>query len=97
MAKRSSGYLSGKTRTLKRKRRLTVVNMIREFKIGQIVVLNIQPYFKSLPSPRYNGRHGTITRKQGNAYVLEVTDGNAKKKLIVSAVHLKEIATKVEK
>ncbi|MCK4319799.1 50S ribosomal protein L21e [Candidatus Micrarchaeota archaeon] len=97
MAKRSAGYLSGKTRTLKRKRKLTVVDMVRGFKIGQTVVLNIQPYFKSLPSPRYNGRHGTIIKKQGNAYILEITDGNAKKKLVVSVVHLKEIPMGVAK
>jgi large subunit ribosomal protein L21e len=89
MVKRSRGFLSGRTRQLKSGRRLTVSDQMREYKVGTRVVVALQPR-RDVPAPRYHGKPGTILEKQGNAYVVAIKDGKAEKKLIISAVHLRE-------
>ena len=72
-----------------RKRDVTVVEQIRTIKIGSSVQLVPNAKFEDFPHPRYAGRVGTVIRKQGNAYVVELKDGGKTKKFITSAVHLK--------
>ena len=45
--------------------------------------------YEDFPSPRYAGRVGTVVRKQGGAYVVELKDGSLAKKFICTAIHLK--------
>ena len=92
MVKRSRGSLSGKTRHLRHKRRLTVSDMVRTFKVGSKVLVSVKPVRDGMPAPRYNGRHGTILERQGSAYIVEVKDGRAKKRLVVSPIHLTGVA-----
>lgn len=49
------------------------------------------PYVKleDFPHPKYAGRVGRMMGKQGNAFVVELMDGNMRKYLITSSVHLK--------
>ncbi|MCX7662106.1 MAG: 50S ribosomal protein L21e [Candidatus Omnitrophica bacterium] len=93
MVKASKGRMSRKSRLLgrnARKRRITVVDQLREFKIGAKVQLVPNAKFEDFPHPRYAGRVGVIKGKQGNAYIVEIEDGGVKKKIITSSVHLKE-------
>ena len=91
MVKRPRGYLSRATRKLKRKRKLTVVDHMKTFEPGQKVCIDPQPYYKgALPHMRYRGRVGVVKERRGKAYVVEITDGNKKKMIISSPVHLKE-------
>ena len=92
MVKRSRGSLSGRTRHLKNKRKLTVSDMVRTYEVGNKVLVLVKPRRDGMPAPRYHGRHGTILSKQGGAYIVEVQDGKAKKRLVVSPIHLKEVA-----
>ena len=92
MVKRSRGSLSGRTRHLTNKRKLTVSDMVRTYEVGNKVLVMVKPRRDGMPAPRYHGRHGTIRAKQGAAYIVEVKDGNAKKKLIISPIHLREVS-----
>jgi large subunit ribosomal protein L21e len=92
MVKNSRGFLSGRTRNLKHKRKLTVSDMVRTFEVGNKVLVSVKPIRTGMPAPRYNGRHGTILSRQGAAYVVEVKDGNARKKLVISPIHLTGVA-----
>lgn len=88
--KSSKGKLSRRTRKIRR-RKITVLEHVKEFSTGEGVVIDIQPYFKGMPHQRYKGKHGKVVRRCGGAYVIEVYDGNAKKQLSVLPVHLKKI------
>lgn len=88
MVQRSRGFLSGRTRNLKHKRKLTVSDMVRTYEVGNKVLVSVKPIREGMPSPRYNGRHGTILAKQGAAYIVEVKDGKARKRLVISPIHL---------
>ena len=46
---------------------------------------------RSMPHPRYRGRTGTIVGKQGGAYIIEVGDYNATKRLVIEGVHLTKV------
>ena len=47
--------------------------------------------FEDFPHTRYSGRHGTITGKRGNAYIVELKDGGLIKKFIASPVHFRKV------
>ncbi|RQG93419.1 50S ribosomal protein L21e [Natrarchaeobius chitinivorans] len=63
---------------------------IQQYEAGEKVHLKIDP---SVPKgrfhPRFDGRTGEVIGKQGNAFKVEITDGNKKKTLIVTAPHLR--------
>ena len=91
--RRSRGYLSGNTRKLKVKKsgKITATKLIKDFKVGDRVVIKIRPYYKEgLPHPRYNARIGVVKEIRGSHYVVEIKDGNKKKELISSPVHLEK-------
>jgi len=64
---------------------------VAEYDVGQKVHLKIDP---SVPDgrfhPRFDGRTGEVTGTQGDAYTVEIVDGNTEKTLIVTAAHLTE-------
>ena len=93
MVKRPRGYLSKATRKLKAKRKLTVADHLRQFEVGQKVIIEPKPYYKSaLPHMRYRGRSGIIKEKRGSCYLVEVKDGGKVKTLICHPVHIKKVA-----
>ncbi len=68
---------------------LPITRHVREFDMGQSVHINIEPSIhKGMPNPRFHGKTGKIVGKRGRAYIVEVTDGNARKEVISRPVHL---------
>ena len=57
MVKNSRGFLSGRTRNLKHKRKLTVSDMVRTYEVGNKVLVSVKPVRDGMPAPRYNGKH----------------------------------------
>lgn len=92
MVKNSGGTLSGKTRARIRRRRVTVRDRVKSYKIGSKVVVLDNTVREGAVPPRYKGRHATIMKKQGEAYVVQVKDGRALKTLILSPENLREAA-----
>ncbi len=91
MVKRSRGGLSGRTKNLRSRRKLTVSDKVRQFKVGNPVLVSVKPRIEGMPAPRYHGKYGKILEKQGSAYIVEVKDGKSKKRLVVSPIHLQEV------
>ncbi len=62
---------------------------VQTFENGDSVHLSIDP---SVPDgryhPRFDGRTGTVVGTQGDAYLLEVTDGDSQKTIIAKPAHL---------
>ena len=93
MVKRSLGKLSKRSRLLRKRSRtsLTVSRRLKSFKVGDPVHLT-HIHTKSMPHPRYRGRTGTVVGLQGSAYVVEITDMNAVKRLVVDGLHLTKVS-----
>jgi large subunit ribosomal protein L21e len=94
MGRKAKGYRA-RTRSLLRKKprergKIGLSKVLHEYKPGEKVVINLDPsVHKGMPHRRYHGRTGVITDKRGRAYVIEVTQGNATKEIIVRPEHLK--------
>jgi large subunit ribosomal protein L21e len=57
---------------------------------GDKVVIILNPTFhKGMPHKRYHGHIGTIIKKRGRAYEVEVSKGDKKVLLVVPPEHLK--------
>jgi large subunit ribosomal protein L21e len=83
--------LRRRTRDKLRKKRMEnpVMRVIREYPVGSRVHIKINPSFhKGMPHPRFYGRTGEVTGKQGEAYLVKIKDGKREKMIIVSSHHL---------
>jgi len=94
--KRSLGKLSKRSRLLRRRagaRRLGVGALLKKFMDGAEV--SIQPVlgYSGMPHPRYRGRTGRIIGMMGNAYIVEIADGRAVKRLTIPGVHLRRVGS----
>jgi large subunit ribosomal protein L21e len=92
--KKTRGSRTGTRYKLKRNIRergnLPVTRSIQKFERGERVHIVIEPSIqKGQPHPRFHGRTGTIVEKRGRSYLVEVTEGNAKKLVISAPVHLR--------
>lgn len=92
--KKSKGYRA-KTRALLRRKprekgKTGLSKILHEYTSGEKVVVKIDPSIqKGMPHRRYHGRIGVIAKKRGRAYVVDVTQGDATKQIIVRPEHLK--------
>lgn len=73
---------------LRGKGRVSVAKAVATFKVGDKVVITPKAIRSGLPHMRYANRHGKIVEKRGQAYLVEVADMNATKRIIVGTVHL---------
>lgn len=89
MVVRSKGALSKRTKKLASKRKLTISDITRSFKVGQKVMLSPKAYRAGMPNPKYANRLGEIVEKRGNSYVVKIMDGNKAKNMVAHPVHLR--------
>ncbi len=90
--KRSHGKNVGRSRNLKSKGRLPVTRYLEEFHDGERVRIDINPsHAGGMPHLRFNHRMAQVIRKQGKASIVEFKDGNKKKELAISNIHLMKV------
>jgi len=90
---KSKGYRSGTRSLLRRKPRergkTGLSKILHEYKPGEKAVVKIDPsVHKGMPHRRYQGKIGVIVNKRGRSYVVQVTQGDATKEIIVRPEHL---------
>ncbi len=92
MSQRSHGLFVGRTRNLARHSkpsRLGITKLIKDFKVGDRVIIMPKSNFKNIPHPRYKGKVGTVTEKRGSAYIVEIhTSKSMTRSIIVPQMHL---------
>jgi large subunit ribosomal protein L21e len=90
MVKRSLGKMSKRSRTLGASaKKLSHARLVAKYGVGVMVAITPNPRYNGMPHPRYRGKTGEIIKKRGNAYEVQIRDGNATKVLIASGMHLK--------
>ena len=63
---------------------------LAEYDIDSKVNIIIEPSVqKSRPHRRFHGKTGVVLEKRGQSYVVEITDGRSKKKIITRPEHLR--------
>ncbi|WP_455143276.1 50S ribosomal protein L21e [Candidatus Hodarchaeum mangrovi] len=94
MVKKSKGS-SFRTRNLlhKHPRKRGVPSLSRvltEYEVDSKVNIIIEPSIqKGQPHRRFHGKTGVILEKRGQAYLVQVTDGNSQKKITTRPEHLR--------
>ena len=93
MVKRSKGIRSKSRHIYRKKPRSrgvsSITKALQEFDVGDHVNINVDPSMhKGLPHPRFQGRTGKIEGKQGDAYLVSITQGKMQKTLIIRPEHL---------
>ncbi len=91
--RKSKGYRAKTRSLLKKKQRekgkTGLRKILREYSSGEKVVVKIDSgIHKGMPHRRYHGRTGVIVKKRGQAYIVNVTQGDATKQIIVRPEHL---------
>lgn len=95
--KRSHGFYSKHSRKI-HGRKLSAAAMLKEFKQGSTVRINVNPSSKTGLVPlKFNNRIAKIVRRQGSAYVIEFKDLNAVKRLVIAPMHLIELESQQSK
>ena len=94
---KSKGYRSGTRSLLKRKPKergkTGLSKILHEYKPGEKAVVKIDPsVHKGMPHRRYQGKIGVIVNRRGRSYVVQVTQGDAIKEIIVRPEHLEPYA-----
>ncbi len=94
MVKKTRGFRARTRSSLSQKPgyRPTITKFLKEFTVGQdVVIIPETSSHKGMPFPRFRGKAGKITGRRGNAYLIEVRDGNATKTVISRPEHLKAL------
>ncbi|MGB9134383.1 MAG: 50S ribosomal protein L21e [Candidatus Bathyarchaeia archaeon] len=66
--------------------------ILREYMPGDRVVVKINPSIhKGMPHRRFHGKIGVIDERRGRAYVVNVSQGDAVKEIIVRPEHLEPV------
>jgi len=74
------------------KGKISLTRYLQEFNIDENVILKTEPgYQKGSYFPRFHGKSGLITGKQGYCYKVRIKDGDKVKNLIIHPIHLRKI------
>jgi large subunit ribosomal protein L21e len=96
MVKRSRGLRSKSRHILRKKPRdrglISITRALQKFDEGERVNIVINPSIhKGMPHIRFHGKTGKIKGKQGNSYIVGLTDGKKNKNLIIKPEHLRRV------
>jgi len=100
MGRRAKGFRH-KTRALlsqkpRERGKTGLSKILHGYVTGEKVVVKINPSVqKGMPHRRYHGNVGVIVNRKGRSYVVNVTQGNAVKEIIVRPEHLEPYTSKL--
>jgi large subunit ribosomal protein L21e len=93
LGRKAKGFRKKTRYLLKRKPRergkTGLSKVLREYEPEEKVVIKLDPsVHKGMPHRRFHGKIGVIANKRGGSYVINVTQGNATKEIIVRPEHI---------
>ncbi|MBI2508019.1 50S ribosomal protein L21e [Candidatus Woesearchaeota archaeon] len=78
-------------KSIKERGKISISKYLHEFKLGDRVILKAEPAVQTgMYFPRFHGKAGVVTGKQGSCYKILIKDINKEKTIIVHPVHLKQ-------
>ena len=77
------------TKEPREKGKIGLSKLLHDYQLGEKVVVKINSTIqKGMPHRRYHGKIGVVVDKRGRAYLVNVAQGDATKKIIVRPEHL---------
>lgn len=92
MTRKTKGPRSRTRKKLKKgvSEKTTANQFLENFEQGEKVLVKIEPSsHRGMPNPKFKGKTGVVVGERGKAYIVEVGDGDSKKKIITFPEHLK--------
>lgn len=91
MVQKSRGPRRKSRHKMQVRTRATITQFMRTFNVGDSVHIDLQPNIakRGYPYVMFQGLTGKIVERRGSAYVVQIRDHAAQKKVILKAVHLK--------
>ena len=78
------------TKSPQKRGKFSLRKYLQEFKMGDKVILKLESAVqKGMYFPRFHGKEGTVTEKQGRCYKIAIKDLKKEKIVIVHPIHLK--------
>jgi len=81
----------GKTNRIRSKKRVGLGKIFQEFKEDEAVAVVKEPSIASSFPLRLQGLTGTVGKKRGRSYMIEIKTQNKIKNFLIDPVHLKRI------
>jgi large subunit ribosomal protein L21e len=93
LGRKAKGYRRKTRYLLKRKPRergkTGLSKVLREYEPAEKVVIKLDPsVHKGMPHRRFHGKIGVIAEKRGRSYVVNVSQGDAIKEIVVRPEHI---------
>lgn len=73
---------------VKERGKVGIRRYFQKFEENDTVSISINPKYRAIPYPKFQGRSGKIVDKRGRAYCVEIKDGNKMKMVLVTPEHL---------
>ncbi len=94
--RRSKGTRQGTRNILRKKPRerglIPITRALQQFEEGERARIKLEPsVHKGQPHRRFHGKTGVVIGKQGEAFVLKISDGKMEKKVIARPEHLRKV------
>ncbi|MEM7813850.1 MAG: 50S ribosomal protein L21e [Candidatus Aenigmatarchaeota archaeon] len=91
MVQKSRGQRARTRYKMQAKRQPAPNDFLKRFEPGQAVHVCLQPNIRGqgYSYTPFHGLTGKVIGKRGSAYVVQIRDGRAQKKLVLSPVHLR--------
>jgi large subunit ribosomal protein L21e len=81
------------TKRVREKGRLPLSRLLTEYKIGEKVIINIDPAIhKGMPHKRFQGKVANVIGRRGRAYIMEIPQRKTVKTIIATPEHLRKNA-----
>jgi large subunit ribosomal protein L21e len=92
MVRKAKGPRHGTRNKMVAKSRPKPSEFLKQFAVGDRVHVVMKPNIKSrgYPYVKFAGATGEVIEKRGNAYLVRISDKDAKKTLILNPVHLRK-------
>lgn len=80
------------SKNIREKGKISTRKVIQDFPQRTKATIKIDPsVHKGQPHPKFHGKTGTVSGKQGKSYILVIKEGNKTKKIISRPEHLEKV------
>lgn len=80
------------SKSRRQKGKISINAYLQTYAEGDKVLLKAEPAIQGgMYHPRYHGKVGTVTKKQGACYLVSIQDQRATKTMLVHPIHLRRL------
>jgi large subunit ribosomal protein L21e len=80
------------SKNVRAKGKIAIRRYFQNFEEGETVYFVAEPAVqKGMYHPKFHGKAGVVSKKQGSNYYVRIKDGNKEKSILIHPIHLKKV------